>query len=250
MKILRLSTIVFWIVLAGFAFSQEATPPTAVGDGGAEIQLGRPVHVHNPDVPKGIHEKWFAAVLGATIKTDGTFDEISELGGNPEFEKAAVAAVRQWRYTPATLNGSPVESRVFVTFVSEKKHVRATVEPDLPFPTKPDPVIQDRLRDGGGHNREMHNDVAKRVDPPRVDFTPDPEYSEAARAAKNQGVAVLGVTVDKGGRVADLWVVRRLGLGLDQKALQAVRQWKFTPASKDGVPVAVQINVEVQFRLY
>jgi TonB family protein len=45
-------------------------------------------------------------------------------------------------------------------------------------------------------------------------------------------------------------VVRPLGMGLDQKALDAVKQWKFEPAMKDGKPVAVQINVEVNFRLY
>jgi TonB family protein len=45
-------------------------------------------------------------------------------------------------------------------------------------------------------------------------------------------------------------VARSLGMGLDQKAIEAVRQWKFEPAMKDGRPVAVQINVEVNFRLY
>ena len=52
------------------------------------------------------------------------------------------------------------------------------------------------------------------------------------------------------GKPRDVRVARSLGMGLDQKAIQAVRNWKFEPAMKDGKPVAVQINVEVNFRLY
>jgi protein TonB len=52
------------------------------------------------------------------------------------------------------------------------------------------------------------------------------------------------------GKPRDIHVSRTLGLGLDEKAIEAVNQWKFEPALKDGKPVAVAINVEVQFRLY
>jgi TonB family protein len=52
------------------------------------------------------------------------------------------------------------------------------------------------------------------------------------------------------GRPRDIKVSRQLGMGLDQKAIEAVRMWRFEPATKDGKPVAVQINVEVNFRLY
>jgi len=61
---------------------------------------------------------------------------------------------------------------------------------------------------------------------------------------------VLWVVVGPDGRVHDIRVSRTLGLGLDEKAMEAVRNWKFEPARKDGQPVAVQINVEVNFRLY
>ena len=52
------------------------------------------------------------------------------------------------------------------------------------------------------------------------------------------------------GRPRDIRVARSLGMGLDEKAIEAVRTWRFEPARKDGNPVAVQINVEVSFRLY
>ena len=61
---------------------------------------------------------------------------------------------------------------------------------------------------------------------------------------------VLWCVVGPDGRVRDVKVQRSLGLGLDEKAIEAVKTWKFEPARKDGTPVAVQINVEVNFRLY
>jgi len=50
--------------------------------------------------------------------------------------------------------------------------------------------------------------------------------------------------------VREARVARHLGMGLDEKALEAVRSWRFEPAMKDGRPVAVQVNIEVYFRLY
>jgi TonB family protein len=88
------------------------------------------------------------------------------------------------------------------------------------------------------------------VSPPRAVFAPDPEYSEEARKANYQGTAVLWVVIGPDGRVRDLRVARALGRGLDEKAMEAVKTWKFEPAMKDGKPVAVQINVEITFRLY
>jgi TonB family protein len=98
---------------------------------------------------------------------------------------------------------------------------------------------------GGGYYR-----VGGGVSAPRALYAPDPEYSEEARKAKYQGTVVLWVVVGPDGRPRDIRVARSLGLGLDEKAIDAVRQWKFDPARKDGSPVAVQINVEVNFRLY
>jgi periplasmic protein TonB len=98
---------------------------------------------------------------------------------------------------------------------------------------------------GGGVFR-----VGGGVSAPRTLFAPDPEYSEEARKAKFQGTCVLWLVVGPDGRARDIRVTRSLGLGLDEKAIEAVKQWKFEPAMKDGKPVAVEINVEVSFRLY
>ncbi|MFZ0418653.1 MAG: energy transducer TonB [Candidatus Sulfotelmatobacter sp.] len=88
------------------------------------------------------------------------------------------------------------------------------------------------------------------ISAPQPLSTPDPEYTEQARIAKTQGTCILWLIVDDQGRPRDIRVVRGLGMGLDAKAIEAVKQWKFQPSMKDGRPVSVQISVEVGFKLY
>jgi protein TonB len=102
---------------------------------------------------------------------------------------------------------------------------------------------------GGGIGGGLYR-VGGGVSAPRATYAPDPEYSEEARKAKYQGTVVLWLIVGPDGRPRDMRVARSVGMGLDEKALEAVRTWRFEPARKDGQPVAVQINVEVTFRLY
>ena len=81
-------------------------------------------------------------------------------------------------------------------------------------------------------------------------YKPEPAYSEEARKAKYQGTVVLWIIVDTQGNVTEARVVRPLGLGLDEKALETVRTWKFKPALRNGAPVPVRVSVEVSFRLF
>jgi TonB family protein len=98
---------------------------------------------------------------------------------------------------------------------------------------------------GGGAYR-----VGGGVSAPKPIYAPDPEYSEEARKVKHMGTVVLWLVVGPDGKPRDIRVLRTLGLGLDEKAIEAVKNWRFEPAMKDGKPVAVQINVEVNFHLY
>jgi TonB family protein len=77
----------------------------------------------------------------------------------------------------------------------------------------------------------------------------DPEYSEEARKAKFQGTVVLEIVIDERGYPTNFKIPNPLGLGLDQKAVEAVRQWRFRPGMKNGKPVAVVARIEVNFRL-
>jgi protein TonB len=92
--------------------------------------------------------------------------------------------------------------------------------------------------------------MGKGVTPPRVIYQTDPEFSEEARKAKYQGNCVLGLIVDASGRPTKIRVLNALGMGLDEMAIESVKNWKFEPGKKDGRDVAVEIAVEVDFHLY
>ena len=102
---------------------------------------------------------------------------------------------------------------------------------------------------GGGTGGGVFR-VGGGVSAPKEIYAPEPEYSEEARKVKQMGVVVLRLVVGSDGNPRDIQVVRALGLGLDEKAIEAVRKWRFEPARKDGKPVAVAVNIEVNFHLY
>jgi len=85
---------------------------------------------------------------------------------------------------------------------------------------------------------------------PREIYSAEPEYSEQARKAMLTGTVLLSMFVDAAGQPRDLKVLTPIGSGLDEKAVDAIKKWKFEPATKDGTPVAVQLMVQVNFRLY
>jgi TonB family protein len=87
------------------------------------------------------------------------------------------------------------------------------------------------------------------VSAPAVLFQVEPEYSEEARKAKWSGMVILSVIVDPLGYPGDIHVVKSLGMGLDEKAEEAVRKWKFRAGRKDGKPVPVRAQIQVDFRL-
>jgi len=86
--------------------------------------------------------------------------------------------------------------------------------------------------------------------PPRLIHNVAPEFSSEARRKKIEGVVTLSLVVDTDGLPTDVQVVNPLGHGLDEKAVEAVQQWRFQPATKDGNPVAIKINAQVNFHLY
>jgi periplasmic protein TonB len=77
----------------------------------------------------------------------------------------------------------------------------------------------------------------------------EPEYSEEARKAKYSGAVMLAIVVNTDGRADDIRVIKSLGMGLDEKAIEAVQRWRFRPGTKDGVPARVRAQIEVNFRL-
>src|SRR6195256_5037250 len=103
--------------------------------------------------------------------------------------------------------------------------------------------------EGGGTGGGLFH-VGGGVSPPRVIYQPEPEFSEEARKAKYQGTCTLMLVVDAAGRPTQIRVANSLGMGLDEKAIEAAKKWRFEPAMKNGHPVAVEIALEVDFHLY
>ena len=98
----------------------------------------------------------------------------------------------------------------------------------------------------GGGLREVGGGVSA----PVVLYAPEPEFSEEARKSKVSGNVLVYLQVDEQGRPAHVRVLRGIGLGLDEKAVEAVRQYRFKPARENGVPVRVEMDVEVTFNIY
>ncbi|MGC8550751.1 MAG: energy transducer TonB [Acidobacteriaceae bacterium] len=102
---------------------------------------------------------------------------------------------------------------------------------------------------GQGMGGGVYN-VGGGVSAPVAIYAPEPEFSDEARRAKYQGVVDLQIIVTKQGLPADIKIVRHLGMGLDEKAIEAVRKYRFRPAMYHGHPVAVRMIVEVDFHLF
>lgn len=85
---------------------------------------------------------------------------------------------------------------------------------------------------------------------PELIYSPEPSFSDEARKAKFQGIVLLMLVVGKDGRPYNIRVRQSLGMGLDEKAIEAVKNWRFRPATLKGQPVDTQIGVQVDFHLY
>jgi TonB family protein len=87
------------------------------------------------------------------------------------------------------------------------------------------------------------------VKPPVKTFAPSPQYTEIARKARITGVVIVEAIIDKQGNVTNVKVLKGLPMGLDQAAVEAVKRWKFEPATLNGKPVAVIYNLTINFQL-
>lgn len=161
-------------------------------------------------------------VVKARIDTKGSPEMVIPSDGySGLLADAAVHAVESWRFAPGTANRHP-------------RAAEAIIELEC-GPPVPAPVSTYQI--GGG------------VTAPSLAFQLEPEYSEEARSAKVQGTVILYVEIDPAGHANNIRVTRSMGLGLDEKAMEAVTAWRFVPGMKGGRPVTVAANIEVNFRL-
>lgn len=240
---------------AGPACPQEPPPLTAGGSASASTPQPRPdadgVYFavpgvitpvvierapveYPPETPANTVEGM--TVLKLVVTEEGVATGIQVISSHGDaFDQAAVDALKRCKFDPATVNGKPVPIHIFarVRFFADKRET---------FP---------RMLSHYGLGAGMGAPSARNFDQPPVAIYMAPaEFSEKARKAKYQGVALVSAVIDEKGAPTDVKVVRSLGMGLDEKAIESVYKSRFRPAMKDGAPVAAQVTIEVNFRLY
>jgi TonB family protein len=145
-------------------------------------------------------------------------------------DQQAIEAVKEWQFNPGMKNGVPVtvEAQIEVTFrlldtPKTEVEIPRETQAAAPYPANAtSPVLIRKV---------------------------EAQYTSEARAAKFQGTVTLSAKITTDGVPEDIRVVHSLGLGLDEKAIEAVKQWQFRPATKDGRPVAMMATLEVNFRM-
>ena len=90
---------------------------------------------------------------------------------------------------------------------------------------------------------------ASQTKAPRILKRVEPQYTEEARTHRLQGTVLLRGVLQENGRLIAIQVEKGIGHGLDEKAIDCVRQWQFEPATRDGVPVSAPVHIEITFRL-
>ena len=193
-----------------------------------------------PEEAKPPSSKQGKAAVEFSVSRDGTASDVklAQPSGDDAMDKAALDAVRQ--------------SSPFPELPHEYKGQSISLRVHFYYNPAPDEKFQGLGPAHGLVPGYIHepNPAGSQQTMPRAIYTTEPEYSEQARRDKVEGVVILRITISATGDVTDAVVTKKLGSGLDEKALEAVRQWKFSPATKDGNPVSMEIMVETSFHLY
>ncbi|MGD0628948.1 MAG: energy transducer TonB [Terracidiphilus sp.] len=225
--------------------SQQPNTPDAdgvyrLGPGIAPPELIVAVPAHYP--PEALEtDRPHVCILSVVVGVDGNATSVHVANPNAgPFDEKAVAAVKESQFQPATLNGKPVPVliQVRVPFFHLATPIPRIIARSAQFANRTQAWQNDPL--------QMRNGVM----PPRPINFANPEYSDEARRKRIQGVVLVSALVNEEGNPIDFRVEKSLGYGLDEKAVECVSQYRFTPAMRDGQPVAARVTIEVNFRLY
>jgi TonB family protein len=165
-------------------------------------------------------------VLEVSVGVDGKARKLQVVYGlGSGLDQNALVAVRDWHFVPGKRDGRPVESPVRI---------------DVEFSLKTAEL-----------NESIANDMATRIGPgvipPQVVYRSDPVYPANAPDAKAGGAVVLDAIIPEDGVPRVIRVIRSMDWQFDESAINALKQWRFSPAMKDGTPVKVRMNVAVEF---
>ncbi len=196
-----------------------------------------------------------AVTLTAIVDVSGVPHDVKSFQENDALlGDFAVKLLEEERFKPGTYNGSPSPVAIEVTLVLRtcmrpaKNAGGAQIALVLKAPTA-QWVAPRVASDDDMFSRSYA--VGGRVSAPAPIFDPDPHFSTYGRKKRIQGICVLDLTIDANGIPQNVHVAKSLEPSMDQKAIEAVKTWRFKPALKDGTtPVPVAITVEVDFHLY
>jgi TonB family protein len=227
--------------------SQGGIPPCP-----ASPEVLAPKKMIRPKYPQDALRKGIAAKveLRAVVTVAGKTKDIAVLDGDSEFSRSAVAAVRKWPFRPASSHGHLVETiyKIHVRFNPVLRVANSDVEIESP---RPDPLPASLFAEAHQEyvGDRVHRESEEGVVPPKQIYSPEPEFSEKARKAAEQGTVTILLIVGTDGLPRDPSVVCSSAPDLNENALEAVKHWRFAPGTKDGKPIMVEIAVEVQFHL-
>lgn len=179
-------------------------------------------------------------VLSVVIGADGIPANIQVVQSNgPAFDAAAKEAAKQSIFAPGSLNDKPVPVWVFVQFRFFEDLRTAYPTIGMPNPRN------------GFSQQSFSKYSAKALsfdERPVPIYQPPAEYSDEARRKKVSGAVLVSLVVTEDGLPTQVQVVKGVGYGLDEKAVQSILRYRFKPATKNGVPVAAPIEIQVTFR--
>ncbi len=178
--------------------------------------------------------------LRLTIAKDGNVANATVVSGDPTLAGSAQTAVMKRRYDLGPQTGEFMEPQIETAFCFLLTHPGPLVfEIDDPEMQAEFSAVM-RSRSGSRQGSK----------PPRVLFAPDPPYTDVARRDRLQGVSIVELLINENGQPRYAIPVKKLGDGLDENALIAIKTWKFQPATEDSKPVPCLATVEVAFHLY
>jgi TonB family protein len=226
----HLTLATFMIVIAASAQTADPQPDKdgvySPGDGVKSPKIVHTAPAHYPADPRLASFK-HSCIVDSVIEPGGTQIGTQSEGEQSPFDSDAIEAVKASEFKPGTVHGKavPVRVRVWVPFIPGEKNAVPEILPA-------------RIVSVG------------KLDRPAIPIiTPEPEYTEAAKLAKFEGVALVHVLVDTEGNPQDIRVLRPIGKGLDEKAIEAATKYKFAPALRWGMPIPFPVTIEMNFRL-
>jgi protein TonB len=228
---------------AGQLRSPSGAEPVRIGGAmKAPLQTRKVAPVY-PDIARSARVQG-VVILEALLDEQGRVADARVLRSIPLLDQAALDAVRQWEYTPVLLNGVPVPVLMTLTVQFTLDGASGTPQAGVGAPAPP-PAASAPLRAASGAAPLR---IGGAIRQPTQIRRVEPVYPPIAQSARVQGVVILEVLIDETGRVADARILRSIPL-LDQAAIDAVRQWEYTPTLLNGVAMPVIMTVTVQFTL-